>query len=94
MSPFSRRWVVMEKTEGLVGSGFWMGMKGWPPRVEGHGRRHAKETEKPQPWQGGDDVEVISIWIGKEFREVVGWFPHRLETFLFFLHTIQLAKFI
>jgi len=50
-----------------------MGMKGWPPRVQGHGRRHAKETEKPQPWQGGDDVEVISIWIGKRFRELVGF---------------------
>ena len=32
-----------------------------------------KETEKPQPWQGGDDVEVISIWIGKRFRELVGF---------------------
>ena len=47
-------------------------MNGWPLHAQGHQRRHAKETEKPQPWHGGDDVEVISIWIGKRFRELVG----------------------
>ena len=38
------------KSARLVGPASWGEMNGWPLHAQGHQRRHAKETEKPQPW--------------------------------------------